>query len=66
MLITASLTEARRHLVEARRQALAQQADATYGIARGHISPLVRASGITAQIDSLLHSINHLIKELHE
>lgn len=66
MEITASLTEARRHLVEARRQALVQQAEATYGIARGHISPLVRASGVTAQIDSLLHSINHLIKGPNE
>jgi hypothetical protein len=60
--LTTPLTTARDALLEARRLALADAADATYQLAHGRFTPLVEASATAARIDDLLTLTNRLIQ----
>jgi len=59
--LTHHLATARDALIEARRLALADAADATYQIARGRFTPLSDAAGTCARIDDLLHLTTRLL-----
>ena len=56
------LTTARAALIEARRAALADATNATYGLTDGRFSPLIDASATVARVDDLLHLTARLIK----
>lgn len=56
------LTAARAALMEARRVALADATNATYGLSNGRFSPLIEASATVARIDDLLHLTNRLLQ----
>jgi hypothetical protein len=58
---TPHLLTARAALLEARRVALADQADATYQLAKGRFTPLCEAASMAARIDDLLHQVNRLL-----
>lgn len=56
------LATARNALVEARRLALADAADATYQLAQGRFRPLTDAAGTVARVDDLLHMTTRLLE----
>ena len=60
--LTTHLTTARAALIEARRLALADAADATYQLAQGRFTPLSDASATVARCDDLIHLCTRLLK----
>jgi hypothetical protein len=60
--LTTPLTTARDALLEARRLALADAADATYQLAQGRFTPLSDAAGTVARIDDLVHLTTRLLR----
>lgn len=54
------LSAAKRELLDARRVALANAADATYQIADGRIQPLATWSGTVARLDDLIHLLDRI------
>lgn len=61
MSILPHLQTARTALIEARRVALADCADATYQLAQGRFTPLSDAAGTVARVDDLLHLTTRLL-----
>jgi hypothetical protein len=60
--LVSHLTTARAALIEARRLALADAADATYQLANGKFTPLSDAAGTVARVDDLIHLTSRLLK----
>lgn len=61
MSVIPHLEAARTALLEARRLALADAADATYQLADGRFTPLTEAAQTVARVDDLLHLTTRLI-----
>jgi hypothetical protein len=63
--LTTHLATARAALIEARRLALNDAADATFQLADGRFTPLADASATVARIDDLLH-LTHRLMNPHD